>query len=326
LKRCLVLTVDEDRAQTRAIHCLQREKRTLQGLMRKEEKQRILSLHKNAQRLLQPFAVVNPYADRLTFLDDRTRTRRDHEKYLTLIDVIALMHQHQRPIKTTTYQGQAIEYIEATLDDIAAANAMAHEVLGTSADELPPQTRRVLVALHAMVAADMQAQGLLQRDIRFSRTQVRHVTGLSDTQASIHMERLTSMEYVLIHRGRRGQSYEYELLHDGKTDCGPHLSGLIDVEALRAANTSDTVTNANGHASTTASSRGAEQQFAGSSRPQRAPIMALQRGAKPRAKPQSASDGAESAGPTPEYCATPTYGAHPSTLHDMAAPFAVAAG
>ena len=40
--------------------------------------------------------MVNPYANRLTFLDDRTRTRRDHEKYLTLIDTIALLHQYQR--------------------------------------------------------------------------------------------------------------------------------------------------------------------------------------------------------------------------------------
>ena len=46
---------------------------------------------------LRPLAVVNPYARQLTFLDDRTRTRRDHEKYLTLIDAIALLHQHQRP-------------------------------------------------------------------------------------------------------------------------------------------------------------------------------------------------------------------------------------
>jgi DNA primase len=60
-------------------------------------------------RLLKPLAVVNPYADRLTFLDDRTRTRRDHEKYLGLIDIIALLHQHQRPVKTATAQGKTIE-------------------------------------------------------------------------------------------------------------------------------------------------------------------------------------------------------------------------
>ena len=90
MNRCLVLAVDEGREQTRAIHARQRAKRTLEGLQARQQKQDILALHRNAQRLLQPLAVVNPYADRLTFLDDRTRTRRDHEKYLTLIDTIAL--------------------------------------------------------------------------------------------------------------------------------------------------------------------------------------------------------------------------------------------
>ncbi len=144
LNRCLILSVDEDREQTRAIHRRQREKRTLAGLVKREGKQAVQAVHHNAQRLLRPLAVVNPYADRLTFLDDRTRTRRDHEKYLTLIDAIALLHQYQRPVRSATVGDRAVEYIEATLDDIATANRLAHEVLGRSLDELPPQTRRVL--------------------------------------------------------------------------------------------------------------------------------------------------------------------------------------
>ena len=151
MNRCLVLAVDEDREQTRAIHRLQRERRTLEGLTKKHERQAILALHRNAQRLLRPLAVVNPWADQLTFLDDRTRTRRDHEKYLTLIDAIALLHQHQRPIKSATIAGQVVEYIEASLADIELANRIAHEVLGASLDELPPQTRRVLASLHTLV-------------------------------------------------------------------------------------------------------------------------------------------------------------------------------
>jgi hypothetical protein len=268
-------------------------------LLRKQAKQRILTLHRNAQRLLRPYAVVNPYADRLTFIDDKTRTRRDHEKYLTLIDVITLLHQHQRAIRTTTCCGRAIDYIEATLDDIDAANRLAHEVLGTSAHELPPQTRRVLSAVHAIIAADMAAQGLPQREIRFTRAQVRAATGLSDTQATIHMERLIAMEYVLIHRGRRGQSYEYELLHDGTTDCGAHLSGLIDVDALKIP-------------PTTASSRGQEPRFTGSSRPHSAPISAPSRTAQPAAAPQPGADCAESAAAMPESRATPTRAVQPS--------------
>ena len=110
-----------------------------------------LALHRNAQRLLRPLLVANPFAESLTFLDDKTRTRRDHLKYLTLIRAITLLHQYQRPVKTTVHQDQAVEYIEVTLDDIAVANRLACEVLGRSVDELPPQTRRLLGLVDEMV-------------------------------------------------------------------------------------------------------------------------------------------------------------------------------
>ena len=51
LNRCLVLTVDEGRAQTAAIHKLQRERETLAGLLRREDKTKILAKHHAAQRL-----------------------------------------------------------------------------------------------------------------------------------------------------------------------------------------------------------------------------------------------------------------------------------
>src|SRR5271165_6910016 len=78
LNRCLVLTVNEDRAQTQAIHRLQREQQTLEGMLARRERDAILKLHRNGQRLLKPVPVVNPYARELTFLDSLTRTRRDH--------------------------------------------------------------------------------------------------------------------------------------------------------------------------------------------------------------------------------------------------------
>src|SRR5207249_3399840 len=123
--RCLVLTVDEDRAQTRAIHRQQRERQTLAGLLAERDRARVRKLHQDAQRLLRPLLVVNPYARALTFRDDRTRTRRDHLKYLTLIRVLALLHQYQRPLKTVMHQGERVEYVEVTVDDIAVANRLA---------------------------------------------------------------------------------------------------------------------------------------------------------------------------------------------------------
>ena len=233
LNRCIVLSVDESREQTEAIHRRQREKRTLAGLAARAEREEVRRLHCNAQRLLKPLAVVNPYADRLTFLSDKTRTRRDHEKYLTLIDTIALLHQYQRPIKTMTHRGHTVEYLEVALEDIAAANRLTHEVLGRSLDELPPQTRRLLGAVAGYVQREAAARSLRLADFRFTRKEVRDVTGWGDTQLKVHLARLVEMEYLLVHRAERGQGYVFELLYDGAGTEAPHLSGLIDMAALR---------------------------------------------------------------------------------------------
>jgi DNA primase len=236
LNRCLVLTIDEGRAQTQAIHAAQRERRTLAGLLAKAEREAILKTHQDAQRLIEPLAVVNPYAHKLTFLDDRTRSRRDHEKYLTLIDAIALLHQHQRVVRRAEQEGQVIRYVAVTLEDIALANALAHEILGRTLDELPPQTRRLLGLLIEMVGQACAEQQIGRAQYRFSRRALREHTRWGDTQLKIHLSRLVELEYLLVHRGGRGQSFEYELLYDGAAHSdAAHVSGLIDVEALRHA-------------------------------------------------------------------------------------------
>ena len=260
LNRCLVLSVDENREQTRRIHELQRQAETIEGLLAAKDKNRIVRLHRNAQRLLSPLLVANPYASCLTFLDDRTRTRRDHVKYLTLIRAIALLHQHQREVKTIEHEGKAVEYIEATLDDIATANRLAAEVLGRSLDELPPQTRRLLVLLDEWVTKETWRLKKGRADFHFSRKTLRGATGWTDFQVRVHLGRLVELEYVLVHRGGRGQSFVYELLYEGQGQDGrPFVIGLVDDEFLRSG-------------ATTQTPRGDETRFEGASSPQRAPF------------------------------------------------------
>lgn len=256
LNRCLVLSVDESREQTQAIHAAQRRRRTLDGLRAGAQRQELVRLHQNAQRLLRPLAVVNPYAEQLTFLSDKTRMRRDHEKYLALIDAIALLHQCQREVRREVVHGAVIEYVEVDRADIALANTLAHAVLGRTLDELPPQTRKLLNLVSALVGAACERERCTQADYRFTRKTVRDATGWSETQLRVHLERLTQMEYLVTHRGTRGQSFVYELVWDGAADeTGLRLPGLIDVDALQSATTN-------------ASSRGSQGRFAGSTRPQ----------------------------------------------------------
>ena len=233
LNRCLVLTVDEGREQTAAIHRLQRERETLSGLLRQETRRQILATHRAAQRLLRPLAVVNPFAEQLTFLDDRTRTRRDHTKYLALIRTLALLHQYQRPVKTAVHAGQDIDYIEVTRGDIAAANALAHQVLGRCLDEMPPQTRRLLELIERMVAEKCRASKMERADVLFRARQLREFTGWGNSQLHVHLSRLVDLEYVLTHRADHGQGNVYELVYDGQGKDGRRfLSGLLDVRGL----------------------------------------------------------------------------------------------
>jgi DNA primase len=235
MNRCLVLSVDEGREQTRAIHQLQRDRRTLEGLIARRDKEALIALHQNAQRLLKPLAILNPYAQFLTFPDQTTRLRRDHEKYLTLIDTIAFIHQHQRDIKSAQRGAQHIEYIEVTLADIELANRIAHDVLGRSLDELPPQTRRLLKLIDGYAVSECERLKVKRTDFHFSRRALREAIHWGDTQLKIHLARLAELEYLVTHR-TKCNGFEYELVYDmAGADNSLRFPGLADIEALACA-------------------------------------------------------------------------------------------
>lgn len=154
-------------------------------------------------------------------------------KYLTLIRAIALLHQYQREIKTVNHNGQVLSYVEVAKDDIAVANRLANDVLGRTLDELPPQSRKLLKHIYRMTVDACKQQQIEQSDYRFSRKAIREFTRWGNTQLKVHLKRLEDMEYLLVHRGGRGQSFVYELLYRGEGEQGESfLSGLIDIEKL----------------------------------------------------------------------------------------------
>jgi hypothetical protein len=232
--RCIVLVVCENREQTRAIHQMQREQYSEEGLIARRQRKQLLELHQNAQRLLKPFSVINPYSRKLTFIDNQTRTRRDHLKYLGLINAIALLHQYQRPRRTIEVDGIREECVVVTIGDIELANELANEVLGRSLDDMPPQTRRFLMQLDEMASRRCEELYIKRSDYRFIQREVREYTGLSNTQVKMHLQRLVELEYLLMHRGGHGQQFVYELIYDGEGKEGERfLVGLIDVKELQ---------------------------------------------------------------------------------------------
>ncbi len=209
--RFVILTVDESKEQTRRILDLQRRNDTLDGLVALEGRKAILRRHHNAQRLLQPLRVVNPFARELVYPTDRLILRREHKKYLTLIKAIALLHQFQRERK----RSDAHEYIEVRREDIELAQTLAPLILRRSLDELAPPTRSLLVEIRCLVLAKMAAQKVPQHHAVVDRREIQAATGLSSWHLREYLQQLVEFEYLASVVGRKGSRYVYELLWDG---------------------------------------------------------------------------------------------------------------
>ena len=187
LNRCLVLTVDESADQTAAIHELQKQMETIDGVRRRRRREALVLMHQNAQRLLHPVEVVNPLAPSLMFSSTKTRARRDQPKLLGLIKTIAFLHQHQRELKRSE---DGIDFIEANADDVAAARRLLRWVLDDDGGDLPPQTRVVLELVKTFAASRAEP---------FSRRELRESSGVGDTQLKVHLARLVELELLEAH-------------------------------------------------------------------------------------------------------------------------------
>ncbi len=220
------MTIDESPEMTERILARQRELETLEGLSKKRCQDVVARRHQNAQRLLRPLSVVNPYAPKLTFPANSLRARRDHKKYLGLIRVIAFLHQYQREVKTHALAGgEEVQYVEVTLADIERANRLSGEVLGQTMGELSAPGRALLAKVREMVKE--RGKG---REYKFTRRDIREYSGWSDFQVKTHIGELEDLEYLYTVTGQKGKEYVYELMapEDGK----PFLAGLTKAEAL----------------------------------------------------------------------------------------------
>jgi DNA primase len=209
--RFLTVTIDESVSMTERIFERQREADTLAGYLRKLDHDALIAQHQAAQRLLEPVAVINPYAKQLRFPAHTLRSRRDHKKYLMLIKAIAFLHQKQRTVKEHAHGDQVLRYIEVTRDDIRAANLIADTVLGQSASELSAPARNLLSHIHKLVKDHCAQQRIAAREYVFTRKAVREGTGWSDWQVRTHMRELEELEYLRARSGAWGKEYSYEL-------------------------------------------------------------------------------------------------------------------
>jgi DNA primase len=226
--RFILVSVDESPAQTRAILQRQRQVHTLEGLRQRQARERILRRHHAFQRLLRQLPVINPFEPLLSYPDEHLLVRRDQPKYLQLILAVAFLHQMQRPLRHDPDLG---DYVEATLDDIAIANEVAHQVFGNSLADLSQPGRDLLTLIEDF----MQHKAASAADDKqtFSRRELREAIHWGDTRLRVHLRELVDLEHVAPLSGRHGLTYHYRLLSRPSLGMGRFLAGLKSVEQLR---------------------------------------------------------------------------------------------
>ena len=236
--RFIVISVDESSEQTRAILAAQRQSHTREGWRLRLAREAILKRHQSFQRLLRPLKIINPFEPWLSYPDESLLVRRDQPKYLNLILAVTFLYQLQRPMQNDAELG---DYIETTLDDIAIANELAHELFGHSLDDLSRPGRELLrlisdyMARQAGPGSGPKGAGpaMAGGAATFTRRELREAFKWGDTRLRTHLDELVEMEYVVPLSGRFGQTYQYRLVYEPTDEPGRFLSGLKSVEQLR---------------------------------------------------------------------------------------------
>jgi hypothetical protein len=229
--RFVQLTMDESAAQTKAILERQRRSFTLEGVLERATAEAVQRLHHNAQRLLRPLAVVNPYVEQLTYPSDRLMHRREQKKYLALINAIALLQQHQREVKRAARGDVELEYVEVTIADIALANELAQEVLSRGLDELAAPVRGLYDELRKLCVQRAEELNCQPDAILLSRREIREATGWSDWQVRSYCRQLVEMEYLYATINGNGRPCVYSLAR-AEENGRDGLRGLTDVAEL----------------------------------------------------------------------------------------------
>jgi DNA primase catalytic core len=215
--RCFELAMDESPEQTERIHERQRLMKTERGLHLREKAEAIARKHWNAQRLLEPLSVVIPFADRLTFPADWMRARRDHARFLNLIEVSAFLHQFQRERQNGA--------IVASVDDYALAYELAGEVLADTFSDLRKPLREAYERIRELLR---EVEGSV------SRRDIRERLSVPDSTARRWLSELVELEYLeVVEMGRRGagKATKYRLSERGPKE--ELMLGLRNPEELR---------------------------------------------------------------------------------------------
>jgi len=196
ISRSFLIAVDETREQTQRI--IQYQNEVSAGLIDRTEQKKVSEFLQNCMRLLKPYEVINPYANKIKLPEEAHKIRRLNELYQSFVNQITLLNQYQRK---QDKQNRLITEKE----DLQTACDILFESILLKVDELDGSLRQFFEKLKTFV----EKQG---REYEFNRFEVREATGVSKTQQHYYIQKLVELEY-LKQSGFANRGFKYKIAY-----------------------------------------------------------------------------------------------------------------
>lgn len=197
MSRVFLIAVDETREQTKKIISYQQQKAA--GLLDYEKENQVKEFLQNCIRLLKPYSVINPYAQKIQLPEDAHKIRRLNDLYLSFVKQVTLISQYRRAKDS---KGRLI----STIEDLQTANDILFESIVLKVDELDGSLRHFYESLKQYVSKQGQQNS-------FELRAVRQALRISKTQLHRYIHDLTELAYIQQTGGYANKGYQYKILY-----------------------------------------------------------------------------------------------------------------
>lgn len=201
LSRSIVIGVDESEEQTNRI--VEYQNKILAGQIDQEKEREAKRFLQNCIRVLKPFEVINPYADKIKLPIEAKMLRRLNIQYQYFVKQITILHQYQREKDD---KGRLI----AEPKDLKMASEILFEAIMLKVDDLDASLRQFFNKLKDYIKLHQQSDA---NEYQFTQREARLALNLSRASCFRYMERLEQLEYVQKAGGYVNKGFKYKIVY-----------------------------------------------------------------------------------------------------------------
>jgi len=196
MSRSLVIAVDESKEQTAKVIDYQNQRAS--GNIDTSRERKTIEFLQHCMRLIRPYEVVNPFANKVQLPEEAHKIRRLNQLYQAFVKQITILHQYQRK---RDKQGRLI----TEKADLKNACKILFDCIVLKVDELDGSLRDYFEKLKKY------AQEKGGKEYEFTRREVRQVLKVSKSQQHFYMQQLQEYEYIYQVNGHANRGFKYQI-------------------------------------------------------------------------------------------------------------------